>query len=268
MIALFLLKSAKQFAVFLSSFSVSIKFLRACINLSLRLIRSLWLDCWLWVTNDSHICVSSELFSWCFTPAEAPIELIELCDVSIFIFKIINYRNYGESNLNKECKSIQRIKELYKWNYNKNQKIDKMQKESTKHCFKPEINPVSKIIAEKDRSDAVLNKSELTDISMNQQLINISVHDKLHLSRNNSLWFLQQNSQSWIQQQSKGFGSRSNSVADFKTYCSKMQRISEREAKFEMSKGQRLSKNRALNGEPPITPQVCLDFSFSIERSE
>lgn len=122
-----------------------------------------------------------------------------------------------------------------------------MQRDSIKHCFKPEINPVSKMIAEKDKPDLNWNKSEVTDVSISQQLINISVHEKLHLSRNNSQWCLQQ---------SKGLGSRSNSVADFKTYWSKMQKITEREEKSSQNKEQKSSRSRALRNEAPITPQV------------
>ena len=146
------------------------------------------------------------------------------------------------------------------------QKIDKLKRESIKHWFKPEINPVSKIITERDRINPTLNKSDLTDISISQQLINISVHDKLHLSRNNSQWYLQQHAQSWIQQ-SKELGSRSNSVADFKTYWSKMQRISERKSKWDIPKGQKSIKHLLSNVDIPVTPQVNLFVNKNIEWS-
>jgi hypothetical protein len=60
-----------------------------------------------------------------------------------------------------------------------------MQEKASRHKFKPDINPVSKLIAERDKKEATLLRSESSDKSTAQKL-SISVHEKLYLSRNNS----------------------------------------------------------------------------------
>jgi hypothetical protein len=60
-----------------------------------------------------------------------------------------------------------------------------MQEKASRHKFKPDINPVSKLMAERDKKEAILLRSESSDKSTVQKL-SISVHEKLYLSRNNS----------------------------------------------------------------------------------
>ena len=81
---------------------------------------------------------------------------------------------------------MKHVNKLNQWNNKKKDKIKKMIKDSKKHKFKPEINPVSKIIAQKDTKESSLNRSSSSELLMIKNLVNISVHDRLYLSRNNS----------------------------------------------------------------------------------
>lgn len=94
-----------------------------------------------------------------------------------------------------------------------------MTKEASKHNFKPEINAVSKMIVEnKESVETTLNRSASSDLSIEKNLVNLSVHEKLYLSRNNSHGLLQNQYKSCINKNKKGLDSRSNSVSDLKTY--------------------------------------------------
>lgn len=122
---------------------------------------------------------------------------------------------------------MKHVNKLNQWNNNKKNKINKMIKDSAKHKFKPEINPVSKIITQKDTKDSSLNKSSSSELLMIKNLVNISVHDKLYLSRNNSHGLLPSSHKSCKEKPKNMLESRSNSVNQLKTYCSPMPRIQE-----------------------------------------
>lgn len=88
--------------------------------------------------------------------------------------------------------SKSRVDELYKWNQNKQKKIKKLRRDASKHMFKPDINPVSKIIVEREK-ESMFNQSESSEGIVNQKMLNISVHEKLYLSRNSSHGLLPEN---------------------------------------------------------------------------
>jgi hypothetical protein len=100
---------------------------------------------------------------------------------------------------------------MYKWDKAKKEKINELDKKLSKHKFKPEINAVSKMIAEQSS----LNTSQS---SLNSNLLTKSVHEKLYLSRNNSHGLLPSNPKTCVNKVKHKFDSRSNSVSDFKTY--------------------------------------------------
>lgn len=139
---------------------------------------------------------------------------------------LVNKSKKQSKNLHK-LRPTSRVDDLYKWNQNKEKKIKKLQKEASKHQFKPVINPVSKIIAEKERAEASITKSESSEPSLSTKNLNISVHEKLYLSRNNSHGLLPTNNKSCINRSQKFLEARSNSVADLKTFQSPMPRIRE-----------------------------------------
>jgi hypothetical protein len=94
---------------------------------------------------------------------------------------------------------------MYKWNEAKKEKIDKLNKKMSKHKFRPDISPVSKIIAENSSSNT-------SQTSLNSKLLNKSVHDKLYLSRNNSHSLLPNKPKTCISKVQHKFESGSNSV--------------------------------------------------------
>ncbi|CAI2383365.1 unnamed protein product [Moneuplotes crassus] len=172
--------------------------------------------------------------------------------------------NYGSRNsrAKKESKNIEKpkhnfknnkkVEDLYKWKERKEKKIQKLQRKESKHLFKPDINPVSRIIIE--RRESMYNQSGSSFSSESSQMSSLPIHEKLYLSRNNSTDQLNRKGLG------KGLESRSYSVCEFKNYKSPMPKITEERKRlpptgkilnnskskrnFYMSKSPRLSIDR------------------------
>lgn len=136
-------------------------------------------------------------------------------------------------------------------------KIAKLQREASKHKFKPDINPVSKLITEKDRAEVSMRKSETSESSSTNKPIPTSVHEKLYLSRNNSQKLLPTNQRSCLNRQQNRMDCRSNSVADLKTFNSPMPRIKEERLRRLPPSGPKSKRRKHTDtNSPSKTPKV------------
>lgn len=146
-------------------------------------------------------------------------------------------------------------------------KIEKLQKEASKHKFKPDINPVSKLITEKDKKELSLRQSVTSDSSSTQKPIVPSVHEKLYMSRNSSHKLLPANSKSCLKQQQESMDCRSNSVADLKIYNSPMPRIKEERLRRLPPSGPKGKKKKQTDQSPAKTPKVNGSFKLNFRST-
>ena len=93
-------------------------------------------------------------------------------------------------------------------------------RKASKHKFKPDISPVSRIIVEKKESE--WGMSDSSQGSLSSRVANLPVYEKLYLSRNGSTEKLHS------KQSTRSFESRSYSVADLKSYNTPMPQIREK----------------------------------------